>query len=47
MRQKRFNTQRENQKRDSDFSFVNECRRQTRYSGFTLIEVVITVALFA
>lgn len=41
-----FTTKRESQERNSDFSFANERREKTRSSGFTLIEVVITVALF-
>lgn len=42
-----FTTKRESQKRNSDFSFANERREKTRFPGFTLIEVVVTVALSA
>ncbi len=46
---KGFTTKRVSQKRDSDFSFVNECREQTRrcsYSGaFTLIETMVAVSI--
>jgi prepilin-type N-terminal cleavage/methylation domain-containing protein len=42
-----FTTKRVSQKRNSDFSFTNERWERTRSSGFTLIEILITIALFA
>ncbi len=40
-----FTTKRVRQKKNSDFSFANERREQTRLRGFTLVEVLVTVAL--
>ena len=45
MNMNRFTTKRVSQKRDSDFSFVNERREQTRSSGFTLIETMVAIAI--
>lgn len=42
---KGFTTERESQKKDSDFSFANERREQTRYSAFTLIEAMVAVSV--
>lgn len=40
-----FTTKRENQKRNSYFSFVNERREQTRSSGFTLAELMVVLGI--
>lgn len=46
MTHRAFTTKRENQKKDSYFSFVNERREKTRL-GFTLVETVVVIALTA
>ena len=40
-----FTTKRVSQKKDSDFSFANERREKTRSSGFTLIELMVVIAI--
>jgi prepilin-type N-terminal cleavage/methylation domain-containing protein len=42
---KGFTTKRESQKRNSDFSFANECREQNRLRGFTLVETMVAVSI--
>jgi prepilin-type N-terminal cleavage/methylation domain-containing protein len=42
-----FTTKRVREKKDSCLSFSNERREKTRYSGFTLIELMVAVGLFA
>lgn len=44
---KGFTTKRARQKRNSDFSFANERKEQTRLCGFTLIETMVAVSILA
>jgi len=44
---KAFTTKRVSQKENSDFSFANERREQTRLCGFTLIETLIAVTILS
>lgn len=40
-----FTTKQERRERNSDFSLANERWEKTRYSGFTLLETIITLAI--